>query len=57
MLSSAGFRPIMRITSTPSTYLRPEQLEAAAKASEAGDKLGTVITVGKEFIKSVWKYI
>lgn len=57
MLSSGGFRPIMRLTSAPSTYLRPEQLEAAAKASEAGDKLGTVITVVKEFTKSAWKYI
>lgn len=57
MLGSAGFSPIMRITSTPSTFLTSRQIEAAAKAADAGDKLGTLITVGKEFAKSAWKYI
>lgn len=57
MLGSIGISPIMRISSTPSSFLRPEQIEAAAKASEIGDKLGTVITVAKEFTKSAWKYI
>src|SRR5690606_17923864 len=57
MLGTMGISPIVRLSSTPSTFLRPEQIEAAAKASEAGDKLGTLITVGKEFAKSAWKYI
>lgn len=57
MLGTMGISPIVRLSSTPSSFLRPEQIEAAAKASEAGDKLGTLITVGKEFAKSAWKYI
>lgn len=56
MLSTAGITPIMRLTASPSTFLTPNQLEAAAKAGAAGDKLGTVITVLKEFGSSAWKY-